>query len=129
MEAGPFLLDPEDLESVAEDLLKVGFPEEVVVVVPVDEPVPRPPLPRIVLKAGAKGGQVEGAAVLQKRRDMIKVALPIGLFHMVEEAGVDEDVEAFGLEGGKVGVGKDEGKALREFLSLRPLQGLLHGKG
>src|SRR5262245_55336279 len=61
--------------------------EEVVVVVAVDEPVPRPALAGVVLELRGKDGEHQVTAGLEDAGDLAPVAGPVARHHVMEAAG------------------------------------------
>src|SRR3972149_4980212 len=100
------LLDLQDLVPLSEDPRKVSLAQKVVVVIPVDEPVPAAALARVVLEARAEGGQVKVTAGPQKHREAGQIPGPVGLLHMVVAAAVQH--------GGKTCLPKGETKGIGE---------------
>src|SRR3989304_3368869 len=104
------LLDLENLVPLPEDPHKVSLAKEVVVVIPVDEPVPAAALARVVLEARAEGGHGTEAAGPPKRREAAQVPGPVGLLHMVEAATVEHGVKACLPKGETKGIGERKGQ-------------------
>jgi hypothetical protein len=110
VEALTLLLDRKDLERLPKNPPEVGLSKEVVVVVPVDDPVAGAPLTSIVLEAGAEGGQVKVPVGLEEWRESIEIPGPVGFLHMVEAPAVHQGVETFSLKGETKGVPEHKGQ-------------------
>src|SRR5687767_4274452 len=87
LEAGP------QAERGSEGGPDLGRGEEVVVMVAVDEPVPRPPLAGVVLELRREDGEHEVAAGFEDAGDLAAVPRPVARHHVVEAAVVEHDVE------------------------------------
>src|SRR3990172_12961949 len=118
------LLDRQDFEGPAENPRKIALPEEVVVVVPVDQPVAGAALPRVVLEPGAEGGEVQVPARPENGREAGKVPGPIGLLHMVKAAAIQQGVIARFVKRESKGVGQQKGHAPAEGTEIRARAGL-----
>src|SRR5262245_12279558 len=59
---------------------------------------------------------------------MMAVGMPIRLFHVMKEAGVDQDIEALRLKRGQQGISNNKAIRCFQLLSLRLLPSLLNGK-
>ena len=108
VEVLPLFLDGEDIKAATEDGGEIPLPKKMVVVVPVDNPVARAPLARVVLEAGAENGQMEVAARLQQWRETVEVPGPIGLLYMMKDPAVHQCIKARLPKRETKGVGDDE---------------------
>ena len=91
-----FLEDAAELEVRHEGIADLGPGEEMVVVVAVDEPVPRAALSGVVAELRRENGQEQVAAGLQDAGDPAPVARPVARDHVVEAAVVEEAAQAGG---------------------------------
>src|SRR6185295_14485825 len=87
------LQDPPGLEERLEGLPDGGPREEVVVVIPVDQPVPRALLAGMVAELHGEDGQQQVPAGLQHPGDAATVPRPVARDHVVEAAVVEDQVE------------------------------------
>ena len=118
------LLDLQDFERLPEDPGEIALSKEMVVVVPVDDPIAPAALTRVVLEAGAEGGQVEVAAGLEERPEAAQVPGPVGLFHMMEAPTVQQGIEAPLPKGEAKGIREHKGQARADRASLSTRAGL-----
>ena len=96
------------VKRMLEDSGYLGDREKVVVVVPVDGPIPGAALGDVMLKLRRENGKAEVAAGPENAEDLVAIARPIPRHDVVEAAVVKDEVEVPGPEGKVESIPGDE---------------------
>ncbi len=127
MEPLAVLFVGEEGEPIPEDLREIALAEEMVVVVAVDDPVPRAALSGVVAEPGRETGEKEVPSGGEEAPDLGAIPRPVALPDMVETAGIDQEMERPWLEWKGEGIGLEERK--EPLFSIREIFSALEGQG